>query len=99
VGEEYPVASWVGISRARVRENSFDTCDQVEHDLLPQDSIVYASVLDHMESSESTSKCFLNRNSKDFDDPDIVETLRKHGCKMLFRFDHGHGYITSQLSS
>lgn len=72
---------------------------QVEHDLLPQDSIVYASVLDHMDSPESTSKCFLNRNSKDFDDPDIVETLRKHGCKMLFRFDHGHGYITSHLSS
>lgn len=70
---------------------------QIDHGLSPQDSIVYASVLGHLSAASSKSKCFLNRNSRDFDDPDIVDTLSKFGCKMLFRFDNGHGYITSQI--
>jgi predicted nucleic acid-binding protein len=71
---------------------------QTQHDLSPQDSIVYASVLAHLSTSSSTSKCFLNKNSKDFDDPDIVNTLSGHGCKVLFSFDDGYGYIKSQIS-
>lgn len=72
---------------------------QVGHDLSPQDSIVYASVLQHLSASSTAAKCFLNRNSKDFDDPDIVDTLDKYGCKMLFSFTNGYGYISSQISS
>ena len=72
---------------------------QFLHDLSPQDSIVYASVLQHLSNSDSTSKCFLNRNSKDFDDPDIEDALNKHGCKMLFRFDSGFGYISNKIAS
>jgi len=69
---------------------------QIQHDLSPQDSIVYASVLNHLRTSSSTSKCFLNKNSKDFDDPDIVNTLSGYGCKMFFSFDDG--YVKSQIS-
>lgn len=65
---------------------------QVEQALSPQDAIVYASVLEHLNLSSSISKCFLNRNSKDFDDPDIVDMLSNYGCRMLFRFDHGYEY-------
>jgi predicted nucleic acid-binding protein len=72
---------------------------QLDHELSPQDSIVYASVLDHLNTSSASAKCFLNRNSKDFDDPDIVDTLDKYGCKMLFSFDAGYGYISSQTGS
>ena len=72
---------------------------QDDHDLSPPDSIAYASVLNHLSRSVSTSKCFLNRNSKDFDDPDIEEALNGYGCKMLFSFDQGYGYISSQISS
>ena len=72
---------------------------QVDHDLSPQDSIVYASVLQHLSASSTAAKCFLNRNSKDFDDPDIVDVLDKYGCKMLFSFINGYGYITSQVGS
>jgi hypothetical protein len=39
----------------------------------------------------------LNKNSKDFDDPDISEMLEKYKCKMLTRFDHGHQYIINRI--
>lgn len=67
---------------------------QLDHDLSPQDAIVYASVLTHLSTSPATAKCFLNRNSKDFDDPEIEETLSSYGCKMLFSFEQGYRYIT-----
>lgn len=71
---------------------------QADHDLSFQDSVVYASVLDHLRSSTAASKCFLNRDT-DFDDPDIQDTLRDLGCEIRFRFDDGYNYITSCLGS
>jgi PIN domain len=65
--------------------------------LSPQDSIVYASVINHLSTTEADQKCFLNRNSRDFDTPDIVEALDNYGCKMLFSFNNGYNYIQSQL--
>jgi predicted nucleic acid-binding protein len=70
---------------------------QLDHDLSPQDSIVYASILNHLRTSSSTKKCFLNRNSKDFDDPDIEDVLNRYDCKMVFSFDHGLRYISSKV--
>lgn len=70
---------------------------QFDHDLKPQDAIIFASVLSHLKSSTSSSRCFLNRDRKDFRDPDIEDALKAHGCKMLFSFDHGYDYITSQI--
>jgi hypothetical protein len=67
---------------------------RADHGVSPQDSIVYASVLDHLQRSPPGQKCFLNRNSKDFGDSDMVKTLAAHECKMLFNFDDGHAYIT-----
>jgi len=72
---------------------------QATFDLSPQDSIVYASVLDHLRNATSIQSCFLNRNSKDFDDPDIVDTLTNLACKMLFSFDHGYNFIASQMGA
>ena len=72
---------------------------QVDHDLSPQDSIIYASVLHHLMMSNSVKKCFLNRNSKDFDDPDIEDSLNQYDCKMLFNFDNGYSYIVNQIGS
>ncbi len=55
--------------------------------LAPQDSIIYASVFQHLTVSKSKEiSCFLNKNSRDFDDPDIVDTLNDYNCKVLFRF-------------
>jgi predicted nucleic acid-binding protein len=60
-----------------------------------QDSVVYASVVAHLRSYPSKNSCFLNRNSRDFDDPDIESTLNESNCKMLFRFDTGFEYISN----
>lgn len=70
---------------------------QANLDLSPPDSIVYASVLHHLSTTTPAKSCFLNRNSKDFDDPDIVDTLNNYNCKMLPRFDSGHNYVQSQV--
>ena len=62
-----------------------------------QDSLIFSSVIDHLHSVASAPSCFLNRNSKDFDDPDSVETLGKMDCKMLFGFDKGLNYVNGLL--
>lgn len=70
---------------------------RVAHDLSPQDAIVYASVLVHLRQSAPAECCFLNRNSKDFDDQDIVDELGRQACKMIWRFDHGLEYVRNQF--
>jgi hypothetical protein len=63
--------------------------------LAGQDSIVLASVPAHLDLSKPDS-CLLNRNSKDFDDPDILERLQAYGCRFFSRFDSGLRYILSR---
>jgi response regulator RpfG family c-di-GMP phosphodiesterase len=66
--------------------------------LSPQDSIVLASVLQHLERVAPAESCFLNRNTNDFDEPDVVARLNEFGCKLLPSFDAGLGYIRSAAS-
>jgi len=64
------------------------------YNLEPQDSVVFASTLIHQSSvSKEEDKCFFNRNSKDFKDPDIIETLKKNNCVSFFNFDDGYKYL------
>ncbi|MCH7745935.1 MAG: PIN domain-containing protein [Chloroflexi bacterium] len=65
--------------------------------LSPQDSIVYASVLDHLSAIGSGPKCFLNRNSRDFNDPDIQDELARYECRLIPRFEQGLGFIKARL--
>ncbi|MBA3468651.1 MAG: DUF4935 domain-containing protein [Herpetosiphonaceae bacterium] len=69
------------------------TTYEAPYDLSPQDSLVYASVIAHLRESQPTSACFLNRNSKDFDNPDIVDELAQSACRMIARFDQGYNFI------
>ncbi|MDF5727880.1 MAG: PIN domain-containing protein [Rhizonema sp. PD38] len=69
------------------------------YDLSSQDALVYASVISHLRHNQPTVACFLNRNSRDFDSPDIVNELSKFNCRMIPRFDHGYDFIQSQLQS
>jgi predicted nucleic acid-binding protein len=69
------------------------------YDLTPQDALVYASVIAHLRQHKPPVSCFLNRNSKDFDNPDIVDELDKYYCKMIPRFDHGYDFIQARLHS
>ncbi|ELS03232.1 hypothetical protein Xen7305DRAFT_00029520 [Xenococcus sp. PCC 7305] len=68
------------------------------YDLKSQDAIVYASVIRHLKHDQPQQACFLNRNSKDFDNPDIIEELNGFNCRMIFRFDDGYSFIQSQSS-
>jgi predicted nucleic acid-binding protein len=71
------------------------------YDLTLQDALVYASVIAHLRQNQPPVTCFLNRNSQDFDNPDIVDELENNKCKMIPRFGHGHGYgfIQARLPS
>ena len=69
------------------------------YDLTPQDALVYASVVNHLRCYKPPQACFLNRNSKDFDNPDIEEELNQFNCKIFLQFERGYSYIQSQLPS
>jgi predicted nucleic acid-binding protein len=68
-----------------------------DYELSPQDSIVYASVRQHLAAAGESESCFINRNSRDFNDPDIQDDLARFGCKMLFTFVSGCNYIRSRI--
>ena len=71
---------------------------QRTHGLSPQDALVYASILLHLKQRQTLQSCFLNRNAKDFDDPDLVEELDVYNCKLLPQFDAGYQFVLSCLS-
>ncbi len=75
------------------------TTYQTKYDLSSEDAIVYATVLSHLKGRSSGQSCFLNRNTRDFDDPDLVAELRRYDCKMMPRFDSGYQYIMASLRS
>ncbi|MDE0459501.1 MAG: hypothetical protein OXI15_19595 [Chromatiales bacterium] len=67
------------------------------HGFAPQDALVYSTVLSHLEQARATRSCFLNRNSRDFDDQTVVEQLERYNCKLLPRFDSGSHFILNAL--
>jgi hypothetical protein len=68
-----------------------------EYGLSAQDSIVLASVLSHLERNQPPESCFLNRNTRDFDDPDIRELLERGRCKFFAKFGAALGHISSRV--
>ena len=69
---------------------------QAELDLSDQDAIVLASVLIHLDLHKPAHSCFLNRNSKDFENPSVEGKLTGRGCKLFGNFAAGLRYIISQ---
>lgn len=72
---------------------------QQSHDLSPQDSIVFASVLAHLTNASPQVSCFITKNSRDFVTQPALTDLAKHNCKLLTRFGDGLGFINSQAPS
>lgn len=64
-----------------------------------QDSLVYASVINDLMLNPAALACFLNRNSKDFEDPEIDEELVRVNCKVLSSFIDGQNYISRHIPS
>lgn len=59
---------------------------QTARDLEPKDSIVYASILNHLTSQTSDTSCFITKNSKDFSNPDIEADLAQRQCTLCASF-------------
>lgn len=60
---------------------------QVRHGLSPQDALVYASVLAGLRLLPiESSKLFVTRNPRDFEQPLIIEELRALGCHLMSNF-------------
>jgi predicted nucleic acid-binding protein len=72
---------------------------EIPYDLTPQDALIYASVLTHLRQHQPDRACFLNKNSKDFDNPDIVSVLESYNCKLIPRFDDGVEFIRASMPS
>lgn len=70
---------------------------EIQFGLSPQDALIYASVISHLRHSQPREACFLNRNSKDFDSPDIINGLSQLNCRMISSFENGQKFIQSQL--
>ena len=70
---------------------------QTAFDMSIQDSIVLASVVHHLNENKPAKSCFLNRNTKDFDDPNVRDMLEEFGCKFFGRFDNGLRFVEAQL--
>ncbi len=54
--------------------------------LSPQDSTVLATILQHAGASGAEPKLFLNKNSKDFANPDIADELARYQCTFYSDF-------------
>jgi predicted nucleic acid-binding protein len=68
---------------------------EIAYGLSGQDAIVLASVLRHLEANALEESCFLNKNSRDFDDPDILEQLDALRCRFFARFTPALAWISS----
>ena len=67
---------------------------QKTRSLAPQDSVVYASVMEDLEKSTGSPSCFITRNSKDFVNPDIRDLdLANRSCTLLTNFTAGLGHV------
>jgi predicted nucleic acid-binding protein len=67
-----------------------------DYGLSHPDALVMASVLCDPDLGRGPS-CFMNRNTKDFNDASIIDALEQRNCKLIGRFDHGLEYVRSML--
>lgn len=69
---------------------------QRELGLGPQDSIVYAAVRQQM-GTDSTERCFINKNTRDFFEPRIQAEFVALRCPVIPRFSDGLDYAKASL--
>ncbi len=63
----------------------------------PPDSLVLASVIVHLSETNPGTSCFLNKNIKDFGEPNVKNELSNRACRLIYNFEHGLNYISSTL--
>jgi predicted nucleic acid-binding protein len=67
-----------------------------EHDLTFQDSIVFASILTHLEQNNLTISRFLTRDGA-FSSQEIRAKLKSLNCDSIPSFEDGFSFISSQI--
>jgi predicted nucleic acid-binding protein len=67
--------------------------------LAPSDAVVYATVMAHLKTAPTGAKCFFNRDSKDFANPNVSDELAAFGCKLFVTFTKGMEFVRSELRS
>ncbi|MEZ4732123.1 MAG: PIN domain-containing protein [Caldilineaceae bacterium] len=68
------------------------------YDLGTQDAIIYASIMAHLRQQNQAQSCFLNRNSRDFNVPNILQELNQYNCRMIPLFDQGYQFIHTRVA-
>lgn len=65
----------------------------------PQDAIIYASILQHLEAAPAVPKCFVTKNTRDFDQPDVRSDMATYDCRLLASFRDGLSYLRSHSTA
>lgn len=71
---------------------------QEDYNFSDQDAVVFSSVLVHLEPASNQQSFFLNRNSKDFGDVDVLARLSDLNCELVTRFEEGYQLILNSLN-
>jgi predicted nucleic acid-binding protein len=66
-------------------------------DLSHQDSLIMASVVGHLETTGPDQAVFLNKNKKDFENPDVRADLKALRCDLKTDFRSGLAFIEASL--
>ena len=61
------------------------------------DGIVLASVMAHLQQARPAAAVFVNKNRKDFNNPDIKTALGSLGCDLKMEFRAGIGFVRAVL--
>ena len=71
---------------------------QATRDLAPQDAVVYASILFHLEESAPDGrKMFVTRDADDFLTPEIRHDLAEFDAHLILSFTDAMGYLEANL--
>lgn len=72
---------------------------EIEFGLSPQDAVILACILEDLPNRGAGPKLFLNRNSKDFANPDIYDELDKLDCKIIPSFTDGLMLVRGRIQT
>jgi hypothetical protein len=72
---------------------------QADYNLSAQDAIVYASIRTQLKLEHAAVSCFISRNPRDFNDPDLSRDLASLNCKYFSSFATALQFIEQATAS